>query len=199
MKDKKSDCLLTVDRTDYEVAELGKTFYSHKFQHSSLRYEVALSILTGDMCWVSGPYEAGSWTDIRIFRDSLMSHLEKGERMEADDGYIGDHPQWVKCPKGFANLEETEFMQQRCRNCHEMVNKRLKWFGVLNQRYMHNLRIHAEVFRACVILTQLAINDCDKLFSCGYNDHYNHIRGEKRRCLFSGEDSDGKNDDSVSL
>ena len=69
-------------------------------------------------------------------------------------------------------------MQQRCRNCHEMVNKRLKWFGVLNQRYMHNLRIHAEVFRACVILTQLAINDCDKLFSCGYNDHYNHSRGK---------------------
>ena len=90
-------------------------------------------------------------------------------------------------------------MQQRCRSCHEMVNKRLKWFGVLNQRYMHNLRIHAEVFRACVILTQLAINDCDKLFSCGYNDHYNHIRGEKRRCLFSGEDSDGKSDDSISL
>ena len=43
--------------------------------------------------------------------DSLMSHLEKGERVEADGSYIGEYSQWVKCPKGFANLEETEFMQ----------------------------------------------------------------------------------------
>ena len=117
---------MTIDWIDYEIAELGRSFYSHKFQHSALRYEIALSILTGDICWVNGPYEAGRWPDIKVFRDSLMSHLEKGERVEADDGYIGEHPQWVKCPKGFANLEETEFMQQRCRNRQETVNKRLK-------------------------------------------------------------------------
>ena len=46
--------------------------------------------------------------------------------MEADDGCIGEHPQWVKCLKGFVNLEETEFMQQRSRNCQETANKRLK-------------------------------------------------------------------------
>ena len=33
-----------------------------------------------------------------------------------DDGYIGEHPQWVKCSMGFANLEETDFMQQGFRN-----------------------------------------------------------------------------------
>ena len=58
--------------------------------------------------------------------------------------------------------------------------------------------MHAEVFRACAVLTQLAIDDGDKLFECGYNDHYNHSRGEKRRCSFSGEDSDGKSDDGTS-
>lgn len=46
-----------------------------------------------------------------MFRDSLMSHLGKGERVKADDGYTGEHPQWVKCPKNFANFEETEFMR----------------------------------------------------------------------------------------
>ena len=110
MKYKKSDCLLTVDRTDYEVAELGRTFYTHKFQHSALRYEVSLSVLTEDFCRVSGPYEDGSWPDIKVSRDLLMSHLEKGERVEAEDGYISQHTQWVKCPKGFENLEETEYM-----------------------------------------------------------------------------------------
>ena len=191
--------MLTVDGTDYEGPELGRNWYSHKFKRSAVRYEIGLCILTGDICWVSGPYEAGAWPDIKIFRDSLMSHLEKGERVEADDGYIGEHPQWIKCPKGFANLEETEFVQQRCRNRQETVNKRLKQFGVLKQRYRHDLTMHGDIFRACAVLTQLAINDGDKLFSCGYNDRYNpnpnHSRGEKRRGSFSGEDNDGKSDD----
>ena len=68
-------------------------------------------------------------------------------------------------------MEETEFMQQRQRNRQETMNKRLKQFGALKQRYRHDLRMHAEVFRACAVLTQLAINDGDKLFVCGYNDH----------------------------
>jgi hypothetical protein len=43
-----------------------------------------------------------------------MSHLDaEGERVEADDGYIGEAPQYVKCPKCFANPNETEHMQQR--------------------------------------------------------------------------------------
>ena len=135
------------------------------------------------MCWVSGPYEAGTWPDIKIFRDSLMSHLEKEERVKTDDGYIGEHPKWIKCPKGFANLEETECVQQKCRSCQETVKRRLKQFGVLKQRFRHDINMHAEVFRACAVLTQLAIIDCDKLFSCGYDDHYNpnpnpdHSRG----------------------
>ena len=59
--------------------------------------------------------------------------------------------------------------------------------------------MHTEVFRDCTNLTQLATNDGDKLFACGYNDHYNHSRGEKQRCSFSVEDSDGKSNDSISL
>ena len=59
--------------------------------------------------------------------------------------------------------------------------------------------MHTEVFRDCTNLTQLATNDGDKLFACGYNDHYNHSRGEKWRCSYSGEDSDKKIDDNISL
>ena len=59
--------------------------------------------------------------------------------------------------------------------------------------------MYAEVFRACAVLTYLAIDDGDKFFDCGYNDHYNHSRGEKRRYSYSGEDSDGKSNDGISL
>ena len=77
-----------------------------------------------------------------------MSHLEKGEKVEVDEGYIGEHQQRVKCPRGFANKETTEYMHQRCRNRQETVNKRIKQFGELKQRYRHDLRLHGDVFRA---------------------------------------------------
>ena len=66
-----------------------------------------LVILFGSM---NGPYECGRWPDISIFRESLLSHLEPAERVEADDGYIGEHPLHIKCPAGFANPESTLFV-----------------------------------------------------------------------------------------
>ena len=95
------------------VPENGRTFYSFKFKKSGLRYEICLCIKTGEIVWINGPYECGMWNDLQIFRNSLMSHLEPGERVEADDGYIGEHPQHIKCPRGFANDPQCLLMQQR--------------------------------------------------------------------------------------
>ena len=63
---------------------------------SGLRYEICLCIRTGDLVWVNGPFPCGNYPDISIFRSSLMSHLEEFERVEADDGCIGEHPQYIK-------------------------------------------------------------------------------------------------------
>jgi hypothetical protein len=168
--DRGNDCLTTVDGTDFRIAEHGKPFYSHKFKKSGLRYEVGLSIGTGDIVWLNGPYECGRWPDISIFRDSLLSHLEPAERVEADDGYIGEHPLHIKCPAGFANPESTLFMQQRARNRQETVNKRFKDWGLLKQVYRHEISSHGLAFRAIAVITQLAINGGEALFECGYRD-----------------------------
>ncbi len=52
--------MLSVDGTDFRIA-MGycKPFWSYKFKKSGLRYEVGLCILTGDICWWSGPYAPG--------------------------------------------------------------------------------------------------------------------------------------------
>ena len=121
---------MSVDGTDFRVAEQGPAFSSHKFaMKSGLRYEVAICILTGDIVWLNGPFPCGRWNDIKIFRNSLMSHLMDGERVEADDGYIGEAPLHVKCPKCISNKMETLFMQQRVRNRQETVNNRFKFWG----------------------------------------------------------------------
>jgi len=162
--------LVSVDGTDFRIAELGKNFYSYKFKKSGLRYEVAICILTGDIVWINGPYECGMYNDIMVFRDSLLSHLEPNERVEADDGYIGEHPEHIKCPAGLCNPEETEFMQQRVRNRQETVNRRFKDWGCLKQVWRHEIPLHGDAFRAVAIITQLTINSGDKLFECGYRD-----------------------------
>jgi hypothetical protein len=95
-----------------------------------LRYEIALCIQTGDAVWINGPYPCGRYNDITIFRNSLMTFLEDGERVEADNGYVGESPEHVKCPKSFTNLEETEYMQQRLRSRQETINKRVKDWGI---------------------------------------------------------------------
>ena len=88
--------------------------------------------------------------------------------MEADDCYIGEDQQYVKCPASFVNRTETEFMQQRCHNRQETVNKQFKQWDVLKQRYRHNITAHGEDFRAFVVSTQMIINNNESLFKYGY-------------------------------
>lgn len=101
-----------------------------------------------------------------------MSHLEDGERVEADDGYIGEAPRYIKCPKSFTNLPETEYMQQRVRSRQETINNRLKFWEVLNTVFRHTdtLTLHGDIVRAILCITQLAINRGEKLFETGYKD-----------------------------
>jgi hypothetical protein len=73
--------------------------------------------------WINGPFECGENPDITIFRKSLMSQLAPAERVEADDGYLGEAPLHVKCPMSFTNPEITEAMQAIVRMRQETVNK----------------------------------------------------------------------------
>jgi len=94
-----------------------------------------------------------------VFRSALLGEVDPFERVEADDGYVGEHPKYVKCPGGFTNPEITEFMQHR-----------FKYWGILQQVFRHNIAQHGEVFRAIAVITRIVINNGSKLFACGYKD-----------------------------
>ena len=168
--DKGNDCLISVDGTDFRIAKQGRKIYSHKFKKSGLRYEVGICILSGDIVWTNGPYEPGIWNDILIFRNALKSELGNNERVEADDGYVGEAPVYIKCPKSFSNPEETKWMQTRVRSRQETVNKRFKDWGILRQVFRHEIPNHGKVFEAIVVVTQMSINNGEQLFACGYRD-----------------------------
>ena len=104
----------------------------------------------------------------------MLHHLEDGERCEADDGYVGEAPQRIKCPKSFTNVRETEYMQQRVRNRQESINNRLKFWGILQNAggrgFRHHLSAHGAVVRAVLVIVQISINQGQPLFETGYKD-----------------------------
>ena len=172
-QDKGNDCLMSVDGTDFRVKVKGKEWYSYKFKKGAVRYEVALCILTGDIVWINGPYEPGIWNDIEIFRNSLMSHLGPMERVEADDGYIGEAPRHVKCPRSIAEHADDDTakeIKQRLRNRQETVNMRFKMWGALAQPFRNEVTKHGGAFRAIAVIVQLSINQGERLFDVDYDD-----------------------------
>ena len=103
--------MILVNATDFHInASFSRVCYSHKFKGAGLHYEVVVSILNGDIVWIHGPFECGLWPDIKIFSNSLMSHLGNSECVEADNGYVREAPKYVKCPQSFTNSRECEDM-----------------------------------------------------------------------------------------
>ena len=167
-----NDCLVNVDGTDFRIQHAGRKFYSYKYKASGLRYECATSILNGDLVWISGPWEPGMYNDISIFRKSgIMSLLDEGERVEADDGYRGEAPDTVRCPCAWGTaVEEFEQQEAIARRRHETINKRFKQFGALKQVWRHKLCNHGKAFRVAAVVTQLSIQNGEPLFSVDYAD-----------------------------
>lgn len=154
--DQPRTCKVTVDGTDYQIRQpypFSSAWYSHKYKGPGLRYELAVCIQTGYIVWINGPYSCGSWNDQKIFTHGLVHWLDEGERVEADNGYGGPH---VVCPSDYATAEEKR-AKSLARARHENINRRLKQFGILGQKYRHALKKHQGVFRACAVLTQLGI------------------------------------------
>jgi len=170
-----NDCLMSIDGTDFRIPQTGEAktrnwFASHKYSFkSALRNEIRVSIIGGDLVWIQGPYPAGRLNDIAIFNKVLRHFLEPGERVEADNRYVGAADN-IKCPDNPCNPVENEGMQSRASYRHETINGRFKTWGILQQTYRHDIRWHGEVFRAIAIMTQLAISNGSPLFSVEYED-----------------------------
>ena len=179
--DKGNDCLLSVDCVDMEILEVwpfrqsvSPIWFGHKFHGPGVRYEIALVILTGDVAWINGPFPCGQFNDLSIFRDlGLLSHLDKNERVEADNGYLSLDPEYIKCAMGLHHPDENEQMRKRVMGRQETINKRLKDWGCMSQKFIHCVNKHSDCFRAVMVILQLSIEEGEELFSCPYDDgHY---------------------------
>lgn len=171
VNDNGSVCKCTVDGTDFRIQEsrpYGKTWRSHKYKKYGVRYEVAVAIQTGWIVWVNGPFKAGEWHDIEIFRSGLKSLLKDGERVEADKGYVGE-PRFIDVPNDMVGeSKEQKKAKALARSRHETCNKRFKQFNCLSQTFRHEVGLHADCFFAIATITQLAIENGYPLFQVEY-------------------------------
>ena len=84
---------VTVDYLDIRIQEqkpFNTKWYSHKFRGPALRYEVAVSVVAGNIAWVHGSFPARIFSDQRIFNLKMSKCLMNNEKVLADAGY-GDH------------------------------------------------------------------------------------------------------------
>ena len=171
---------MSVDCLDFEIQEphpfqlpWSKRWYSHKFKGPGLRYEVALSIIAGDIVWTNGPFPCGMKDDWQIFRDGLRNFLENDERVEADDGYGAGDPEFVKTPAGINHPIAKKAFRNCVRARQESVNQRFRQWGALglgHQVYRHDIMNHQTVFQAVVVITQVAIENGEPLFDVSNYD-----------------------------
>ena len=120
--------------------------------------------------------------------------LEIGERVEGDDGYRGEAPERVKCPTSIGNHAVADAMAAIVRRRGETINKRFKQWNVLKVPFRGNLEHHGQFFRFAAMVTQIAIEHGEPLFSVDYEDP-DFDNGYYERA----EDDDDDDDDSVSI
>ena len=146
-----------------------KKWYSYKLKGQGLRYLICVSLKRGDIVFIDGPYLCGEYTDAIIFESSLIPELGPYERVEADSGYSKFDPEYAKTPSN-AHLrnEDSNELANTARARQETINKRLKQWGCLSQVYRHELEFHTELLRAVAVMTQLSIDNGEKLFELNY-------------------------------
>ena len=126
-----------------------------------MQYELGIGIQSRDLVWTNGPFPAGRFADLTIFRLGLKQKLERaGERAEADLGYRGEAETIDLPDEGcFVCPQRQRKLKSLARSRHETVNGMLKTFGCLSQRYRHNLQKHKQCFEAVAVITQLGIEN----------------------------------------
>jgi hypothetical protein len=61
---------VSVDGTDFRINQptpFWKGWYSQKFKSAGVHYEVTISIQSGDIVWIHGPFPCGKFPDLTIF------------------------------------------------------------------------------------------------------------------------------------
>lgn len=137
--------LCPIERPSTEPSQ--KNAYSGKHKQHGIKYEVGIDPNNGFIVWVGGP-TVGSMHDMRLMKlAGILQHLDPGELVLADMGYIG-HDQFItpfkKPTTLFEDLLNAMISNQRW--IVEHVLARFKVFKCLSEPWRHDLDLHPITF-----------------------------------------------------
>ena len=121
-----------------------------QIQRAGLRYELAVYIATGWIVGYNGPFECGSWPDLRISRSRLKRMLRRHEKVVAPDNA----------------RDEAQGEMNTVRARHETVNGRMKDWKSMSTRFRLDKDKHHIVFRAVAVIEQIKIMNGRPPFQC---------------------------------
>ncbi len=88
----------------------------------------------------------------------------------ADKGYVGEAPQFVKCPNSKTLRKEHRRMTRQVSARQETINSRFKYWGILRQVYRHDIDDHGDVVGALGVIIQLSMEHGEPLYKVEYDD-----------------------------
>ena len=151
----RNKCLVTVDGIHFKIPEprpfAGK-WMSHKLGGSALSYEICICVMTGDIVSFNGPFPAGSWSDLRIFKSFTKGRLCSWEKVVADLGYRGDIK--IVTRRDANNPQHRKAISDALAR-HETINGRLTRWNCLYCNFRHSRHDHHMFFRAVLALEQI--------------------------------------------
>jgi len=130
------------------------SYNSHKFKSAGLRYGISTCIQTGEIVSCHGPFKAGKWADITIYRKHVKPMLLPGEMVEGDAGYHADST--IRGPSDFCCTSEKS-AKKKVAGRHETINGRLETFRCLRNQFRHSHHEHKYYFYTAAVTTQLML------------------------------------------
>jgi hypothetical protein len=138
---------------------------SKKFKHAALKYEIGLSVKTGDCVWINGPYRGGLHDQTVMREGGLLNKLKPGKLCIVDRGYINfKHRDKLSWPNPYDSKQVNNF-KSRARLRHETFNGRIKFFNILKETFEHAQDLHKCVFEAVCVIVQYQMENGSPLFS----------------------------------
>ncbi|KAG7371241.1 hypothetical protein IV203_019811 [Nitzschia inconspicua] len=141
------------------------SYFSHKYNHAGLCYELGISIGSNRLVWMNGPFPAGK-SDLKIFKeDGLKVMLIAKKKMcIADGGYAGsDHIHHCSTPNIHDSRPVRRF-KARALKRHEKFNGLIKNFHSVDCRFRHSIGKFKSVFEAICVICQYQIETDKPLY-----------------------------------
>ncbi len=96
-----------------------------------------------------------------FFKHCFISQAVENDELTLGDKGYNDPKYFIFPSSNDLSVDRQKIIMAR----HETINRRLKIFGVLSNRFRHDLRLHPKCFHAVANLVQISIENGESLYN----------------------------------